>query len=149
MDVELRRNEARYRFLKWGAQAFHGLRIVPPGFGICHQVNLEFLGGVVLESQGLSYPDTLVGTDSHTTMVNGLGVLGWGVGEVEAQAAMLGQPIYLLLPDVVGMQLHGQLREGVTPTDLVLRITELLRQACVVLPYVLDQLIVDTRGSVP
>jgi aconitate hydratase len=132
MDMELRRNEARYRFLKWGAQAFHGLRIVPPGFGICHQVNLEFLAGVVLETEGVLYPDTLVGTDSHTTMVNGLGVLGWGVGGIEAEAAMLGQPVYLLLPDVVGVHLHGQLRAGVTATDLVLRITELLRQAGVV-----------------
>jgi aconitate hydratase len=132
MDVELRRNEARYRFLKWGAQAFDGLRIVPPGFGICHQVNLEFLASVVLEKDGLMYPDTLVGTDSHTTMINGLGVLGWGVGGIEAEAAMLGQPVYLLLPDVVGVHLHGGLREGVTATDLVLRITELLRQAGVV-----------------
>jgi aconitate hydratase len=132
MDMELRRNEARYRFLKWGAQAFHGLRIVPPGFGICHQVNLEFLAGVVLETDGVLSPDTLVGTDSHTTMINGLGVLGWGVGGIEAEAAMLGQPVYLLIPDVVGVHLHGQLYEGVTATDLVLRITELLRQAGVV-----------------
>ena len=132
MDMELRRNEARYRFLKWGAQAFQGLRIVPPGFGICHQVNLEFLANVVLEKDGVLSPDTLVGTDSHTTMINGLGVLGWGVGGIEAEAAMLGQPVYLLLPDVVGVHLHGQLREGVTATDLVLRITELLRQAGVV-----------------
>jgi aconitate hydratase len=132
MDMELRRNDARYRFLKWGAQAFEGLRIVPPGFGICHQVNLEYLAGVVLEKQGVIYPDTLVGTDSHTTMINGLGVLGWGVGGIEAEAAMLGQPIYLLLPDVVGVHLHGRLREGVTATDLVLRITELLRRAGVV-----------------
>jgi aconitate hydratase len=132
MDMELRRNEARYRFLKWGAQAFDGLRIVPPGFGICHQVNLEFLAGVVLEKDGVLFPDTLVGTDSHTTMVNGLGVLGWGVGGIEAEAAMLGQPVYLLLPDVVGVHLHGHLREGVTATDLVLRITELLRRAGVV-----------------
>src|SRR4051794_11776473 len=132
MEMELRRNEARYRFLKWGAQAFHGLRIVPPGFGICHQVNLEFLAGVVLETDGVLYPDTLVGTDSHTTMINGLGVLGWGVGGIEAEAAMLGQPVYLLLPDVVGVHLHGHLREGVTATDLVLRITELLRASGVV-----------------
>ena len=132
MDMEFRRNEARYRFLKWGARAFEGLRIVPPGFGICHQVNLEFLAGVVLEKDGFIYPDTLVGTDSHTTMINGLGVLGWGVGGIEAEAAMLGQPVYLLLPDVVGVHLHGHLREGVTATDLVLRITELLRRAGVV-----------------
>jgi aconitate hydratase len=132
MDMEFRRNEPRYRFLKWGAQAFHGFRIVPPGFGICHQVNLEFLAGVVLDADGVLYPDTLVGTDSHTTMINGLGVLGWGVGGIEAEAAMLGQPVYLLLPDVVGVHLHGRLREGVTATDLVLRITERLRQAGVV-----------------
>jgi len=132
MDIELRRNEARYRFLKWGAQTFDGLRIVPPGFGICHQVNLEFLAAVVLETDGMLYPDTLVGTDSHTTMINGLGVLGWGVGGIEAEAAMLGQPVYLLLPDVVGVHLHGRLRAGVTATDLVLHITELLRRARVV-----------------
>jgi aconitate hydratase len=136
MEMEFRRNGERYRFLKWGAQAFDGLRIVPPGFGICHQVNLEYLARGVLEKDGVLYPDTLVGTDSHTTMVNGLGVVGWGVGGIEAEAAMLGQPVYLLLPDVVGVHLHGQLREGVTATDLVLRITELLRQAHVVGKFV-------------
>src|SRR5689334_10460865 len=136
MEMEFRRNGERYRFLKWGAQAFDGLRIVPPGFGICHQVNLEFLAGVVLEKDGVLYPDTLVGTDSHTTMVNGLGVLGFGVGGIEAEAAMLGQPVYLLLPDVVGVHLHGRLREGVTATDLVLRITEVLRKAHVVGKFV-------------
>src|SRR5512145_1760407 len=136
MEMEFRRNGERYRFLKWGAQAFDGLRIVPPGFGICHQVNLEFLARGVLEKDGVLYPDTLVGTDSHTTMVNGLGVVGWGVGGIEAEAAMLGQPVYLLLPDVVGVHLHGRLREGVTATDLVLRITELLRQAVVVGKFV-------------
>jgi aconitate hydratase len=136
MEMEFRRNGERYRFLKWGAQAFDGVRIVPPGFGICHQVNLEFLARGVLEKDGVLYPDTLVGTDSHTTMVNGLGVVGWGVGGIEAEAAMLGQPIYLLLPDVVGVHLHGRLREGVTATDLVLRITELLRQAGVVGKFV-------------
>ncbi|MGE0704562.1 MAG: aconitate hydratase [Vicinamibacterales bacterium] len=135
-DMEFRRNGERYRFLKWGAQAFDGLRIVPPGFGICHQVNLEFLARSVLENNGVLYPDTLVGTDSHTPMINGLGVLGWGVGGIEAEAAMLGQPVYLLLPDVVGVHLHGALREGVTATDLVLRITELLRQAGVVGKFV-------------
>ena len=103
MEMEFRRNGERYRFLKWGAQAFDGLRIVPPGFGICHQVNLEFLARGVLEKNGVLYPDTLVGTDSHTPMVNGLGVVGWGVGGIEAEAAMLGQPVYLLLPDVVGV----------------------------------------------
>ena len=135
-EMEFRRNEERYRFLKWGAQAFEGVRIVPPGFGICHQVNLEFLTRSVLEKDGVLYPDTLVGTDSHTTMINGLGVVGWGVGGIEAEAAMLGQPVYLLLPDVVGVHLHGALREGVTATDLVLRITELLRHARVVGKFV-------------
>ncbi len=136
IDMEFHRNGERYRFLKWGAQAFDGLRIVPPGFGICHQVNLEFLARSVLEKEGVLYPDTLVGTDSHTTMINGLGVVGWGVGGIEAEAAMLGQPVYLLLPDVVGVHLHGRLREGATATDLVLRITELLREARVVGKFV-------------
>jgi aconitate hydratase len=136
MEMEFRRNAERYQFLKWATQAFDGLRIVPPGFGICHQVNLEFLARGVLEKDGVLYPDTLVGTDSHTTMINGLGVVGWGVGGIEAEAAMLGQPVYLLLPDVVGVHLHGRLREGATATDLVLRITELLRQAHVVGKFV-------------
>ena len=136
MEIEFRRNSERYQFLKWGAQAFDNLRIVPPGFGICHQVNLEFLARGVLEKNGVLYPDTLVGTNSHTTMINGLGVVGWGVGGIEAEAAMLGQPVYILLPDVVGVHLHGQLREGATATDLVLRITELLRQARVVGKFV-------------
>jgi aconitate hydratase len=136
MEMEFRRNDERYRFLKWGAQAFEGLRIVPPGFGICHQVNLEFLARGVLDRDGVLYPDTLVGTDSHTTMVNGLAVVGWGVGGIEAEAAMLGQPVYLLLPDVVGVHLHGELRPGATATDLVLRITEVLRQARVVGKFV-------------
>ena len=136
MEMEFHRNSERYRFLKWGARAFDGLRIVPPGFGICHQVNLEFLARGVLERDGILYPDTLVGTDSHTPMVNGLGVVGWGVGGIEAEAAMLGQPVYLLLPDVAGVHLHGRLREGVTATDLVLRITELLRHAGVVGKFV-------------
>ncbi|WIM13007.1 aconitate hydratase [Enhydrobacter sp.] len=136
MEIEFRRNSERYQFLKWGAQAFNNLRIVPPGFGICHQVNLEFLARGILEKDGTLYPDTLVGTDSHTTMINGLGVVGWGVGGIEAEAAMLGQPVYILLPDVVGVHLHGQLREGATATDLVLRITELLRQARVVGKFV-------------
>ncbi|MGE0022055.1 MAG: aconitate hydratase [Hyphomicrobium sp.] len=136
IEMEFHRNGERYRFLKWGAQAFDGLRIVPPGFGICHQVNLEFLAHGVLEKEGVLFPDTLVGTDSHTTMINGLGVVGWGVGGIEAEAAMLGQPVYLLLPDVVGVHLHGRLREGVTATDLVLRITELLRHARVVGKFV-------------
>ena len=135
-EMEFHRNSERYRFLKWGTQAFDGLRIVPPGFGICHQVNLEFLARGVLEKDGVLYPDTLVGTDSHTPMINGLGVVGFGVGGIEAEAAMLGQPVYLLLPDVVGVHLHGTLREGVTATDLVLRVTELLRQARVVGKFV-------------
>jgi aconitate hydratase len=136
MEMELHRNAERYRFLKWGARAFDGLRIVPPGFGICHQVNLEFLARVVLQKDGILYPDTLVGTDSHTPMVNGLGVVGWGVGGIEAEAAMLGRPVHMLLPDVVGVHLHGRMREGVTATDLVLRITELLRWAGVVGKFV-------------
>jgi aconitate hydratase len=136
MDMEFHRNAERYRFLKWGAGAFDGLRIVPPGFGICHQVNLEFLARGVLEKADVLYPDTLIGTDSHTPMVNGLGVLGWGVGGIEAEAAMLGQPVYLPLPDVIGVHLHGRMREGVTATDLVLRITELLRGARVVGKFV-------------
>jgi aconitate hydratase len=135
-DMEFDRNAERYRFLKWGAQAFDGLRIVPPGFGICHQVNLEFLARNVIERDGVLFPDSLVGTDSHTPMINGLGVVGWGVGGIEAEAAMLGQPVYLLMPDVVGVHLHGKLREGVTATDLVLRVTELLRQARVVGKFV-------------
>jgi aconitate hydratase len=135
-EMEFRRNSERYRFLKWGTQAFEGLRIVPPGFGICHQVNLEFLARGVLNKDGVLYPDTLVGTDSHTPMINGLGVVGFGVGGIEAEAAMLGQPVYLLMPDVVGVHLHGRLREGVTATDLVLRVTERLRHARVVGKFV-------------
>jgi aconitate hydratase A / 2-methylisocitrate dehydratase len=136
MDLEFDRNLARYEFLKWGTQAFDNLRIVPPGMGICHQVNLEFLSRGVLEKQGVSYPDTLVGTDSHTPMVNGLGLVAWGVGGIEAEAAMLGQPMYFLTPDVVGVHLAGALREGVTATDLVLRVTELLRKHKVVGKFV-------------
>src|SRR5574339_611696 len=135
-DMEFRRNGERYRFLKWGAQAFDGLRIVPPGFGICHQVNLEFLARNVIEKDGVLYPDTLVGTDSHTTMINGLGVVGWGVGGIEAEAGMLGQPVYFLTPDVVGFELTGRLREGVTATDLVLTVTEILRKHKVVGKFV-------------
>ena len=136
MEMEFKRNGERYQFLKWGMQAFDGFRIVPPGFGICHQVNLEYLARGVLEKDGVLYPDTLVGTDSHTTMINGLGVVGWGVGGIEAEAAMLGQPVYLLTPDVVGVHLNGRLREGVTATDLVLRVTEMLRKAKVVGKFV-------------
>jgi aconitate hydratase len=136
MQAEFRRNGERYRFLKWGAQAFDGLRIVPPGFGICHQINLEFLASVAAVRDGTIFFDTLVGTDSHTTMVNGLGVVGWGVGGIEAEAAMLGLPISLLVPDVVGVNLRGRLRDGVTATDLTLRITELLRAHGVVGKFV-------------
>jgi aconitate hydratase len=136
LDMEFVRNRARYEFLKWGMDAFDGFRIVPPGIGICHQVNLEFLARGVIERGGVAYPDTLVGTDSHTTMINGLGIVGWGVGGIEAEAGMLGQPVYFLMPDVVGVNLTGALREGVTATDLVLTITEMLRKAKVVGKFV-------------
>jgi aconitate hydratase len=136
METEFRRNRSRYQFLKWGTQAFDGFRVIPPGIGICHQVNLEYLAQSVLEKDGVYYPDTLVGTDSHTTMINGLGVVGWGVGGIEAEAAMLGQPVYILTPDVVGVHLSGSLREGATATDLVLRVTEMLRKAKVVGKFV-------------
>src|SRR5512140_2649543 len=136
MELEFDRNLARYEFLKWGTGAFKSLRIVPPGMGICHQVNLEFLSRGVLEKDGLFFPDTLVGTDSHTPMVNGLGLVAWGVGGIEAEAAMLGQPTYFLTPDVVGVHLSGALREGVTATDLVLRVTEVLRKHKVVGKFV-------------
>ena len=130
--IEFTRNHARYEFLKWGMQAFETLQIVPPGVGIVHQVNLEYLAKGVIEKNGVYYPDTLVGTDSHTTMINGVGIVGWGVGGIEAEAAMLGQPVYFLTPDVVGVNLTGALNPGVTATDLVLAITELLRKAKVV-----------------
>jgi len=136
MDLEFDRNRERYEFLKWGTQAFDRLRIVPPGMGICHQVNLEFLARGVVEKDGTWFPDTLVGTDSHTPMVNGLGLVAWGVGGIEAEAAMLGQPTYFLTPDVVGVHMTGALREGVTGTDLVLRVTELLRKQKVVGKFV-------------
>jgi aconitate hydratase len=136
METEFRRNRSRYQFLKWGTQAFNSFRVIPPGIGIVHQVNLEYLAQGVLERDGVYYPDTLVGTDSHTTMINGLGVVGWGVGGIEAEAAMLGQPVYILTPDVVGVNLSGSLREGATATDLVLRVTEMLRQAKVVGKFV-------------
>src|SRR3712207_3450192 len=135
-EMEFRRNRSRYQFLKWGTKAFKSFNVVPPGIGICHQVNLEHLARGVLEKDGVYYPDTLVGTDSHTTMINGLGVVGWGVGGIEAEAAMLGQPVYILTPDVVGVNLTGSLREGVTATDLVLRVTEMLRKAKVVGKFV-------------
>ncbi len=136
MDMEFKRNASRYQFLKWGMGAFETFSVVPPGIGIIHQVNLEFLAKLTIEKDGIYYPDTLVGTDSHTTMINGLGVVGWGVGGIEAEAGMLGQPVYFLTPDVVGVNLSGSLKEGVTATDLVLRITEMLRSAKVVGKFV-------------
>jgi aconitate hydratase len=136
MEMEFKRNNSRYQFLKWGMQAFDGFRIVPPDIGIVHQVNLEFLARGVWERDGLYYPDSLVGTDSHTTMINGLGIVAWGVGGIEAEAGMLGQPVYFLTPDVVGVHMTGKLQEGVTATDLVLRVTEMLRQAKVVGKFV-------------
>jgi aconitate hydratase len=136
MEIEFKRNEQRYRFLKWGTKAFNGFRVVPPGIGIVHQVNLEYLAKGVFERDGVYYPDSLVGTDSHTTMINGLGIVGWGVGGIEAEAGMLGQPVYFLTPDVVGVHLSGSLPQGATATDLVLRITEMLRKAGVVGKFV-------------
>jgi len=136
-DLEFERNQERYEFLKWGQSALQNFKVVPPNTGICHQVNLENLArGVFVNPAGEAYPDTLVGTDSHTTMVNGLGVLGWGVGGIEAEAAMLGQPISMLIPQVVGFKLTGKLREGATSTDLVLRVTEMLRKKGVVGKFV-------------
>lgn len=136
MEIEFSRNNERYQFIKWGMQAFDTFKVIPPGIGIVHQVNLEYLARGVHRKDGLIYPDTLVGTDSHTTMINGIGVVGWGVGGIEAEAGMLGQPVYFLTPDVVGVNLTGQLREGVTATDLVLTITEMLRKANVVGKFV-------------
>ena len=158
LEIEFQRNRERYQFLKWGMQAFDTFKVVPPGIGIVHQVNLEYLaqGVLVQKSQianrksqiadghapgadrqpSIVYPDTLVGTDSHTTMINGLGIVGWGVGGIEAEAGMLGQPVYFLTPDVVGVHLTGVLREGVTATDLVLTLTQRLRQAKVVGKFV-------------
>ena len=134
--MEFERNNERYQFLKWGQQAFNNFRVVPPSTGIVHQVNLEYLAKVVWEKDGVLYPDSLVGTDSHTTMINGLGVLGWGVGGIEAEAVMLGQPIDMLLPEVIGFKLIGKLKEGVTATDLVLTITQVLRAEGVVEKFV-------------
>lgn len=136
MKLEFSRNRERYEFMKWGMQAFDTFGVVPPGFGIVHQVNLEYLARGVHRKDGVYYPDTLVGTDSHTTMINGIGVVGWGVGGIEAEAGMLGQPVYFLTPDVVGVELKGRLREGVTATDLVLAVTEMLRKAKVVGKFV-------------
>ena len=143
--MEFQRNRERYQFLKWGMQAFDTFKVVPPGIGIVHQVNLEYLAKGVLVSprtpksqtpDSIYYPDTLVGTDSHTTMINGLGIVGWGVGGIEAEAGMLGQPVYFLTPDVVGVHLTGALREGVTATDLALTVTQMLRKAKVVGKFV-------------
>ncbi|MDT8895078.1 aconitate hydratase AcnA [Halomonas sp. I1] len=138
--IEMERNRERYEFLRWGQQAFDNFRVVPPGTGICHQVNLEYLGKTVWtkeeDGKTFAYPDTLVGTDSHTTMINGLGVLGWGVGGIEAEAAMLGQPVSMLIPEVVGFKLTGKLREGITATDLVLTVTQMLRERGVVGKFV-------------
>ena len=159
VEKEYQRNSERYAFLRWGAGAFDNFRVVPPGTGICHQVNLEYLAQVVWTSEGeagttMAYPDTLVGTDSHTTMVNGLAVLGWGVGGIEAEAAMLGQPISMLIPEVIGFKLTGKLKDGVTATDLVLTVTESLRRAGVVGKFVefygsgLDHLPLEDRATI-
>ena len=137
LEMEFLRNRERYAFLKWGMQAFEKFKVVPPGIGIVHQVNLEYLAqGVLAGDAQIYYPDTLVGTDSHTTMINGLGIVGWGVGGIEAEAGMLGQPVYFLTPDVVGVRLTGELREGVTATDVALTVTQRLRQAKVVGKFV-------------
>ncbi|HXH52237.1 MAG TPA: aconitate hydratase AcnA [Sphingomicrobium sp.] len=159
VELEYARNQERYEFLKWGASAFDNFQVVPPGTGICHQVNLEYVAQCVWTSDGsdgetLAYPDTLVGTDSHTTMVNGLGVLGWGVGGIEAEAAMLGQPVSMLIPEVVGFRLSGELREGITATDLVLTVTQMLRAKGVVGRFVefygpgLDSLSLADRATI-
>jgi aconitate hydratase len=158
VDREMQRNGERYEFLKWGQGAFDNFRVVPPGTGICHQVNLEYLAKAVWQCSGeggaLAYPDTLVGTDSHTTMINGLGVLGWGVGGIEAEAAMLGQPISMLIPDVVGFELSGRLQEGITATDLVLLVVQMLREHGVVGKFVeffgdgLDRLPLSDRATI-
>lgn len=140
VEIEMKRNHERYLFLRWGQKAFNRFRVVPPGTGICHQVNLEYLGKAIwheeIDGKLVAYPDTLVGTDSHTTMINGLGVLGWGVGGIEAEAAMLGQPVSMLIPDVVGFKLTGKLAEGITATDLVLTVTQMLRKHGVVGKFV-------------
>ncbi len=159
VELEYARNGERYQFLKWATQSFHNFKVVPPGTGICHQVNLEHIAQCVWtgedqDGQTVAYPDTLVGTDSHTTMVNGLGVLGWGVGGIEAEAAMLGQPISMLIPEVVGFRLDGELREGITATDLVLTVTQMLRQKGVVGRFVefygpgLDNITVADRATI-
>ena len=158
VKLEMERNGERYEFLRWGQEAFDNFRVVPPGTGICHQVNLEYLGQVVWtrteDGQTIAYPDTLVGTDSHTTMVNGLAILGWGVGGIEAEAAMLGQPISMILPEVIGFKLSGKLKEGTTATDLVLTVTQMLRERGVVGKFVefygpgLDNLSLADRATI-
>ena len=158
VELEYQRNGERYRFLKWGQQAFKNFRVVPPGTGICHQVNLEYLGQAVWtreeDGEVTAYPDTCVGTDSHTTMINGLGVLGWGVGGIEAEAAMLGQPVSMLLPEVIGFKLTGRLKEGVTATDLVLTVVQMLRKKGVVSKFVeffgsgLDNMTLADRATI-
>ncbi|MEP7131062.1 MAG: aconitase family protein, partial [Sphingomicrobium sp.] len=159
VELEYHRNGERYQFLKWGSQAFDNFQVVPPGTGICHQVNLEYVAQCVWTGEDqtgetVAYPDTLVGTDSHTTMVNGLGVLGWGVGGIEAEAAMLGQPVSMLIPEVVGFRLGGELKEGITATDLVLTVTQMLRQKGVVGRFVefygpgLDSMTVADRATI-
>ena len=138
--IEFERNVERYAFLRWGQKAFSNFRVVPPDTGICHQVNLEYLGQVTFRAKQngatIAYPDTVVGMDSHTPMINGLGVVGWGVGGIEAEAALLGQPIIMLIPDVIGFKLHGRLRAGATSTDLVLTVTQMLRKKGVVEKFV-------------
>jgi aconitate hydratase len=158
VELEYQRNAERYEFLRWGQQAFRNFRVVPPGTGICHQVNLEYLGQSVWtrddNGEELAYPDTVVGTDSHTTMINGIGVLGWGVGGIEAEAAMLGQPISMLIPEVIGFRLTGKLQEGATATDLVLTVTQMLRKRGVVGKFVeffgpgLDTMSVEDRATI-
>src|ERR1700738_4580968 len=151
LDMEFKRNRERYEFLKWGQQAFKTFGVVPPGIGIVHQVNLEYLAKGVLSANfdgtTVYYPDTLVGTDSHTTMINGLGIVGWGVGGIEAEAGMLGQPVYFLTPEVVGVHMSGRLREGVTATDLALHVTQLLRARRVVGKFV--EFYGEGAGSLP
>ena len=154
VDLEMERNAERYEFLRWGQSAFNNFRVVPPGTGICHQVNLEYLAQAVWTDENVAYPDTLVGTDSHTTMINGLGVLGWGVGGIEAEAAMLGQPVSMLIPEVIGFKLTGALKEGTTATDLVLTVTQMLRKKGVVGKFVefygpgLDDLPLANRATI-
>ncbi|MDE1838244.1 MAG: aconitate hydratase, partial [Euryarchaeota archaeon] len=162
VTIEFDRNKERYAFLRWGQQAFANFRVVPPGTGICHQVNLEYLAQTVWTRKvkegrataEYAFPDTLVGTDSHTTMVNGLSVLGWGVGGIEAEAAMLGQPISMLIPEVIGFKLTGKLKPGVTATDLVLTVTQMLRKKGVVGKFVefygpgLDEMALEDRATI-